>query len=137
PLTILINGKTELPPAPTAPNLMFSREAQGWLYGTKWMQIPLIAIVAAVGHSLLSMSGFETLAQVYREIASPKLKNLKIAANIVCIYAVVSTGVITLLAAMIIPDSIRPEYINNLLGGLAMHLVGPQLLRLTFHMFVV
>ena len=27
-------------------------------------------------HSLLSMSGFETLAQVYREIAYPKLKNL-------------------------------------------------------------
>src|SRR5437868_9165619 len=38
---------------------------------------------------------------------------------------------------MIIPDSIRPEYINNLLGGLAMHLAGPQLLRLAFHMFVV
>ena len=36
------------------------------------------------------MSGFETLAQVYREIASPKLKNLKITANIVCFYAIVS-----------------------------------------------
>src|SRR6187431_999224 len=83
------------------------------------------------------MSGFETLAQVYREIASPKLKNLKITANIVCIYAVVATGVITLLAAMIIPDSIRPQYVDNLLGGLAMHLAGPQILRLAFHVFVV
>ena len=35
-------------------------------------------ILIAFGHSFLSMSGFETLAQVYREIASPKLKNLKI-----------------------------------------------------------
>ena len=32
----------------------------------------------AFGHSLLSMSGFEALAQVYREVAYPKLKNLKI-----------------------------------------------------------
>ena len=83
------------------------------------------------------MSGFETLAQVYREIAAPKLKNLKITANIVCIFAVLSTGVITLLAGMIIPDSIRPEYAKNLLGGLAMHLVGPPLVRLGFHIFVV
>ena len=30
-----------------------------------------------LGHSLLAMSGFETLAQVYREIAHPKLKNLE------------------------------------------------------------
>ena len=57
-----------------------------------------MAIIIAFGHSLLSMSGFETLAQVYREIASPKLKNLKITANIVCVYAVICTGVITLFA---------------------------------------
>ena len=33
-------------------------------------------ILVAIGHSLLAMSGFETLAQVYREIAYPKMKNL-------------------------------------------------------------
>src|SRR5437762_13288491 len=38
---------------------------------------------------------------------------------------------------MIIPDSIRPEYVDNLLGGLAMHLSGPPLVRLAFHIFVV
>ena len=91
----------------------------------------------AFGHSLLSMSGFETLAQVYREIAYPKLKNLKITGNIVCIYAAVCTGLITVFAAMIIPDSVRPKYVDNLLGGLAMHLAGPQSLRLVFHVFVV
>ena len=36
------------------------------------MQIPMVVIIIAFGHSLLSMSGFETLAQVYREIASPE-----------------------------------------------------------------
>ena len=59
----------------------------------------------AFGHSLLAMSGFETLAQVYREIAYPKLKNLKITANIVCFYALLSTGLISLFAVMIIPDT--------------------------------
>ncbi len=38
----------------------------------------MVAIIIAFGHSLLSMSGFETLAQVYREIAYPKMKNLQI-----------------------------------------------------------
>jgi amino acid transporter len=136
-LTLLVRGPAQIPPAPLPSNLEFGKNALGWLEGTRWIQISVVLIIIGFGHSLLAMSGFETLAQVYREIASPKLKNLKITANIVCIYAVVSTGVITLLAAMIIPDSIRPEYINNLLGGLAMHLAGPQLLRLAFHIFVV
>jgi hypothetical protein len=83
------------------------------------------------------MSGFETLAQVYREIASPKMKNLKIAANLTCWYALLCTGVISLFAVMIIPDGIRPMYINNLIGGLAMSLAGPYLLKLSFHIFVV
>jgi amino acid transporter len=136
-LTLLTRGPAQIPPPPTPSNIEWGPDALGWLEGTRWIQISVVAIIVAFGHSLLAMSGFETLAQVYREIASPKLKNLKITANIVCIYAVVATGVITLFAGMIIPDSIRPEYHDNLLGGLAMHLVGPQLLRLAFHVFVV
>ena len=38
---------------------------------------------------------------------------------------------------MIIPDAVRHQYVNNLLGGLTMHLAGPPLLRLVFHVFVV
>jgi amino acid permease-like protein len=136
-MTLLFRGPAQIPPAPLASNLQFGRNDLGWLAGTRWIQISAVAIVVAFGHSLLAMSGFETLAQVYREIASPKLRNLKITANIVCGFAVVSTGVITLFAGMIIPDSIRPEYVDNLLGGLAMHLAGPQLARLAFHVFVV
>jgi amino acid transporter len=136
-ITLLMDGPAQIPPPPTPSNLEFGEHDLGWLTGWAWIQIPAVAIIIAFGHSVLAMSGFETLAQVYREIASPKLKNLKITANIVCIYAVVATGVITLLAAMIIPDSIRPQYVDNLLGGLAMHLAGPQMLRLAFHVFVV
>ena len=137
PITLLVKGQANVPPAPVPHNLQFSSDALGWLKGTFWPSIPAIAILIAFGHSLLSMSGFETLAQVYREIAYPKMKNLRITANIVCWYALTCTGVITVLAVMIIPDTIRPQYVNNLLGGLAMNLAGPQLLRLLFHVFVV
>jgi len=144
PLTLLIRGTATLPPAPVAANLHFTNESLGWFRGTSWPSIPFIALTIAFGHSLLSMSGFETLAQVYREIAYPKLKNLRITANIVCGYAVVCTGVITLLAAMIIPESLRvmgtpagKEYVDNLIGVLAMNLSGPYALRLGFRIFVV
>ena len=137
PITLLLAPSVKLPPAPIPRNLQFTAESLGWFNGTIWPQIGAIAVVIAFGHSLLSMSGFETLAQVYREIAYPKLKNLRYTGNLVCIYAVVSTGVITIFAGMIIPDQFRKEYVDNLLGGLAMHLAGPPLLRLAFHMFVV
>ncbi len=138
PLTLLLKDRWRLlPPAPIPSNLTFSDDAQGWLKGTFWLQIPFVAIMVAFGHSLLSMSGFETLAQVYREIGYPKLKNLRITANIVCWYAVLCTGVVTVFASMIIPDDIRSKYVDNLIGGLAMNLSGPYLLRLGFHVFVV
>ncbi|MEO8098844.1 MAG: APC family permease [Acidobacteriota bacterium] len=138
PLTLFLKDRWGmLPPPPVPSNLDFSDDAQGWLRGTSWIKYPIVAIVVAFGHSLLSMSGFETLAQVYREIASPKLKNLKIAANIVCVYAVVCTGVITLFATMIIPNAERPMYYSNLIGGLANNLSGPAPLTLAFHIFVV
>jgi amino acid transporter len=137
PITLLLAPSIQIPPAPVPQNLHFSSDALGWFQGTFWPQIGAVAIMIAFGHSLLSLSGFETLAQVYREIAYPKLKNLRYTANIVCGYAVLSTGLITLFAGMIIPDAKRGEYVDNLLGGLAMHLAGPHLLRLAFHIFVV
>ncbi len=113
PLTILIQGKWQLPPSPLPRHLSFTKESLGWYNGTAWPTFPIVAVIIAFGHSLLSMSGFETLAQVYREIASPKLKNLKITANIVCFYAIFSTGLITLFAVMIIPDAVRKTYVGQ------------------------
>src|ERR1035437_9837944 len=86
---------------------------------------------------VICMSDFETLAQVYREIAYPKMKNLIYTGNLVCLYAVFCPGFIPMFAAMIIPVSARGHYADNLLGGLAMHLAGPHLLRLLFRIFVV
>lgn len=137
PLTLLVRNQWNLPPAPSMQNLQFSKDALGWLEGTFWEQIPLAMMVVAFGHSLLAMSGFETLAQVYREIGYPKLRNLRITANIVCFYALFSTGLISIFAVMIIPDAVRKDYYDNLIGGLAMSLEGPTLLKLGFHIFVV
>src|SRR3954466_4909937 len=77
PITLLLTPNVQLPPSPLPRNLKFAPEALGWFRGTFWPQIGLVAMVVALGHSLLSMSGFETLAQVYREIAYPKLRNLR------------------------------------------------------------
>jgi amino acid transporter len=136
-ITIATRGGAQLPPAPTQANLQFTHESLGWLDGTVWPQFALVGLIIAFGHSLLAMSGFETLAQVYREIAFPKLTNLKRTANIVCVYALLSTGVISMLAVMIIPDATRRQYYDNLIAGLAMNLSGPYILRLGFHVFVV
>ncbi len=136
-VTIFTRGAWNFPPPPTPANLHFHEDALGWFKGTIWPTIPIVAITIAFGHSLLSMSGFETLAQVYREIAYPKMKNLKITGLIVCLYAIFSTGLITLFSVMIIPDDVRRSYVDNLIGGLAMNLAGPPMLRLLFHVFVV
>ena len=74
--TVLKNGYNPVP-LPTRANLHFSPDALGWLKGTLAPSITVIAVMIGLGHSLLAMSGFETLAQVYREIAHPKLKNLE------------------------------------------------------------
>jgi amino acid transporter len=137
PITLLLQGRVQLPSLPVPANIQFSEDALGWFNGTIWPQIGAIAIIIAFGHSLLSMSGFETLAQVYREIAYPKMKNLVYTGNLVCVYAVFCTGFITMFAVMIIPDSVRGHYTDNLLGGLAMYLAGPPLVRLVFRVFVV
>src|SRR5262249_28078014 len=71
------------------------------------------------------------------EVAYPKLKNLRITANIVCTYAVICTGVISLLAVMIIPDATRSQYYDNMIGGLVMNFAGPEALKLGFHVFIV
>lgn len=137
PLTLLFRGSVNLPPAPLPRNLQFGDTSLGWFKGTFWPGISFVALTIAFGHALLSMSGFETLAQVYREIAYPKMKNLRLTANTVCWYAVFCTGFVTVFAAMIISPKQMAEYSDNLLGGLAMHLAGPQILRLVFHVFVV
>src|SRR5207342_1096891 len=92
-----------------------------------WSIIGVVGIIIAFGHSILAMSGEETLAQVYREVESPKLPNFKKAAFIVFVYSLVLTAGISFLAVMLIPDKERmPTYADNLIGGLAMNVWAPH-----------
>ncbi|HEU5412172.1 MAG TPA: APC family permease [Candidatus Angelobacter sp.] len=136
--TVIQTG-AHLPPFPVPQNLKFSDEALGFLKGTDLAKtFGLFGILIAFGHSVLAMSGEESLAQVNREIASPKLRNLKRAALIIAIFSFVFTGIGSLLAVMIIPDAVRVSvYRDNLIAGMAMYMVGPHVLKLIFRTFVV
>jgi amino acid transporter len=136
--TVFRNG-SQLPPLPIPSNLHFSPEALGFLKNTDLAKsFGLFGILIAFGHSVLAMSGEESLAQVNREIASPKLRNLKRAALIIAVFSFVFTGIGSLLAVMIIPDEVRvPIYKDNLISGMAMYMVGPHALKLIFRTFVV
>ncbi|MFB3812546.1 MAG: APC family permease [Terriglobales bacterium] len=134
----LLTRPFQIPPLPFPQNLDFAPEALGFLKDSNIHKtFGLFGILMAFGHSVLAMSGEESLAQVYREIAHPKLKNLKRTALIIAIYSLVFTGGATLLAGMIIPDAERLAYKDNLIAGLAMYMAGPQLLKLIFRAFVV
>ncbi len=136
-VTILQRGYNPVP-LPTLANLHFTDEALGWLKGSDLTSFTLIALLIGMGHSVLAMSGEESLAQVNREIASPKLKNLQRAGFVIFIYSMVFTSLVSFFAVMIIPDGERVhQYLDNLIGGLAMNVVGPLPLRLLFHAFVV
>ncbi len=104
-----------------------------------WLSlIGAIGVIIAFGHSILAMSGEETLAQVYREVESPKLANFKRAAFIVFLYSFLLTGSMSLLAVLLIPDEQRMgEYHDNWIGGLAMQMVGPLEALLLLNAFVV
>jgi amino acid transporter len=135
-ITVMLRGG-QIAPIPNLKNMEFGDEALGWLKGSFWTTIPLVAIFIGFGHSILAMSGEETLAQVYREIAHPKLKNLKRAAVAIFVFSLVLTSLVSFLGVGLIPDSDRAHYYDNLIGGIAMHLAGPFQMRLCFHIFVV
>lgn len=153
-LTLIVRGG-HLPPLPVPSNLSFSgkpENALGWLVSLKWFVpdgerfriadnapslIGLLGILIAFGHSVLAMSGEETLAQVNRELEHPKLLNLKRAGIVIFIYSVLFTSLVSFFAVAIIPDDKRGGYLFNLISGLAMNFVGPEYLRLLFQGFVV
>jgi amino acid transporter len=124
-------------PAPIISNFKFSEEALGWLRRNAAPRVAIVAILIGLGHSLLAMSGEESLAQVYREIAAPKLRNLKRAGLVIFIFSMLFTSLVSFFAVMIIPDSERSKYFDNLISGISMFLAGPFGIKLAFHAFVV
>ncbi|MGA2086102.1 MAG: APC family permease [Terracidiphilus sp.] len=137
--SVFVRG-AHLPPSPIPSHLKFSSDALGFLKGSPQL-LPLMGlfgVLMAFGHSILAMSGEETLAQVNREIEHPKLRNLKRAAIVIAIYSLIFTGGATLLASMLIPTwQLTHIYQDNLIAGLAMYMVGPLFWRIAFRIFVV
>jgi amino acid transporter len=136
----LFHTPFQVPPNPLKFGITLDHESLGWLTALKntWLShLTMFIVFVGFGHSVLAMSGEETLAQVNREIAHPKLKNLKKAAVVIGVYALLFTALTSFFAVMIIPDKVRPEYFGNLISGIAMNLWGPLWARLIFHGFVV
>ncbi len=135
-VTIFSRG-AHFPPLPSSSNFKMDKEAWGWLRGSWAQGLTWLIFLVGFGHSVLAMSGEETLAQVNREIESPKLKNLERAGLVIFVYSLLFTALVSFFAVMIIPDQVRPDYFANLIGGIAMYLAGPALPKLIFHAFVV
>ena len=72
-----------------------------------------IILFVGFGHSVLAMSGEETLAQVNREIEHPKLKNLEKTGLVIFIYSLLFTSLVSFFAVMIIPDNVRPDFLRQ------------------------
>jgi amino acid transporter len=134
----ILRAPIQMPPNPLHPGVVpLTKESMGWLYGSWLSHLTWIICFVGFGHSVLAMSGEETLAQVNREIEHPKLKNLEKTGAIIFVYSLLFTSLVSFFAVMIIPDKARPEYFGNLIGGIAMFLAGPTWARLSFRAFVV
>ncbi len=124
-----------LPPLPThqsilAANVHDHGDTLGWLSRFPMLaMLPWVLMLVGFGHSVLAMSGEESLAQVNREIEHPKLKNLEKAGAVIFLYSLLFTSLVSFFAVMIIPDAKRPAYFANLISGLAMEMSGPYNLR--------
>ena len=136
-LITLFRHPAPLPPLPSAATMHHDRESLGWLFHTWAARIPLIMLLVGFGHSVLAMSGEESLAQINREIEHPKLKNLEKTGLVIFLYSLLFTSLVSFFAVMIIPDGVRRDYFANLISGLAMNVVGPYSLKLVFQAFVV
>jgi amino acid transporter len=134
----VLRAPVQLPPSPLQAGVVpHNKESLGWLNNSIVSHITWIILFVGFGHSVLAMSGEETLAQVNREIEHPKLKNLEKTGLVIFIYSLLFTSLVSFFAVMIIPDKVRPDYFANLIGGIAVYLAGPESLKLLFHAFVV
>src|SRR5207237_3357459 len=106
-LSLIIHPRP-LPPLPLPQNLHFTPESLGfWKNSNLPRMFGLLGIMMAFGHSVLAMSGEESLAQIYREIGSPKLRNLQKTAMTIGNYSLLFTGLSSMLAVMPVQVSVR------------------------------
>ncbi|MFY9571025.1 MAG: APC family permease, partial [Blastocatellia bacterium] len=127
----------ESPPADSAAPEKVKEEPRYGLVKNAGALLGLIGILMAFGHSFLAMSGEESLAQVNRELEYPKHKNLMRAGLVIFVYSLLFTSLVSFFAYAVIPDSARPQYLDNLISGISIYLAGPMTLKLLFQGFIV
>ena len=66
-----------------------------------------------------------------------KNKNLRRAGLVIFVYSLIFTSLVSFFAVMLIPDGVRSQYFDNLIGGLAMYVIEPIPLKLLLQAFVV
>jgi amino acid transporter len=127
----------EAPPADSpAPETVREEPRYGFIPNAGAL-LGLIGILMAFGHSFLAMSGEESLAQVNRELEYPKHKNLMRAGFVIFVYSLLFTSLVSFFAYALIPDGVRPQYLDNLISGISIYLSGPMPLKLLFQAFIV
>ena len=84
------------------------------IFATSLRTLAVVVLLVGFGHSVLAMSGEESLAQVNREIEAPKLKNLERTGCVIFLYSLLFTSLVSFFAVMVIPDGARPGYFANL-----------------------
>ncbi len=127
-----------LPPLAVTLNPETRHHTLGWLDWIPGIEsLTLVLILVGFGHSILAMSGEETLAQVYREIEAPKHRNLMRAGLVIFVFSLTFTCFVAFAAVMLIPDADRPKYLDNMINGLILNLAGPEKLKLAFQAVVV
>jgi amino acid transporter len=127
----------ETPPAGSPATETAEAESRYRLVPNAGALLGLIGILMAFGHSFLAMSGEESLAQVNRELEYPKHKNLMRAGLVIFVYSLLFTSLVSFFAYALIPDSVRPQYLDNLISGISVYLAGPMTLKLLFQAFIV
>src|SRR5262249_8121068 len=97
----------------------------------------LLGLLIAFGHSVLAMSGEESLAPGNRELETPKHTNMMRAGAVIFIYSLLFTSLLSFFSSAIIPHTLPPQFYDNLISGIAMRVVGPVTLKLAFQAFIV
>ena len=128
---------SEVPPADSPVPESAEAEPRYGLVPNAGALLGLIGILMAFGHSFLAMSGEESLAQVNRELEYPKHKNLMRAGLVIFVYSLLFTSLVSFFAYALIPDGVRPQYLDNLISGISIYLAGPMTLKLLFQAFIV
>jgi len=115
-------------PAPLPP--VVAESSKGWLEHLPRL-VGTLGIIIAFGHTLLAMSGEESLAQVNREIEAPKLKNLLRTGFVIFMYSMLLTSLVSFFAVLIIPDGMRVKT-EVVLNGHAPDTVGVDYVEVNY-----